>query len=159
MSAKKNKKTDGLFDGTVVDAGAQAEPHYEQPHVKGFDGASYEPEEDQAADAGVDVGTMEDVEAVMRKYDKESNTRIWEGRAKFVIDLIMAAFSLYCIWSTLWSNWGVEKRLTFFMGWAQQTSSPSPVRISSTRFPQISHLYKSSLSIFSPFKLLLSCFR
>ena len=116
MSAKKNKKTDGLFDGTVVDAGAQAEPHYEQPHVKGFDGASYEPEEDQAADAGVDVGTMEDVEAVMRKYDKESNTRIWEGRAKFVIDLIMAAFSLYCIWSTLWSNWGVEKRLTFFMG-------------------------------------------
>ena len=55
---------------------------------------------------------MEDVEAVMRKYDKESNTRIWEGKPKFVIDVLMALFSLYCIWSTLYSNWGIEKRLT-----------------------------------------------
>ena len=26
-----------------------------------------------------DVGTMEDVDAIMKKYDRESNTRIWEG--------------------------------------------------------------------------------
>ena len=116
MSDKKKKKTDGLFDTEVLDTETPVEPHYEQPHVKDFDGASYEPEEDRAADAGADVGTMEDVEAVMRKYDKESNTRIWEGKPKFVIDALMAAFSLYCIWSTLFSNWGIEKRLTFFMG-------------------------------------------
>lgn len=28
----------------------------------------------------VDVGTAEDVEAVMKKYDRESNTRVWEGK-------------------------------------------------------------------------------
>ena len=116
MSDKKKKKTDGLFDTEVLDTETPIEPHYEQPHVKDFDGASYEPEEDRAADAGADVGTMEDVEAVMRKYDKESNTRIWEGKPKFVIDVLMALFSLYCIWSTLYSNWGIEKRLTLFMG-------------------------------------------
>ena len=86
------------------------EPHYEQPHTHDFDGATYD------VNADVDVGTMEDVEAVMRKYDKESNTRLWSGTPKFVIDCLMAAFSVYCIWSTLFSNWGVEKRLTFFMG-------------------------------------------
>ena len=86
------------------------EPHYEAPHTHDFDGATYD------VNADVDVGTMEDVEAVMRKYDKESNTRIWSGTPKFVIDCLMAAFSVYCIWSTLFSNWGVEKRLTFFMG-------------------------------------------
>ena len=28
---------------------------------------------------GPDVGSAADVEAVMKKYDRESNTRIWEG--------------------------------------------------------------------------------
>ena len=35
-----------------------------------------------AADAS--TGTAEDVEAIMKKYDRESNTRIWEGVPKTV---------------------------------------------------------------------------
>ena len=35
-----------------------------------------------------------DAEAIMRKYDKESNTRIWEGAPKIVITGVMVAFSL-----------------------------------------------------------------
>lgn len=30
--------------------------------------------------ADLDVGTAADVEEIMKKYDKESNTRIWEGK-------------------------------------------------------------------------------
>ena len=59
---------------------------------------------------------MEDVEAIMRKYDRESNTRIWEGWQKIVVDIIMAAFSLYCIISTLTTRAAIEVRLTAFMG-------------------------------------------
>ena len=70
----------------------------------------------KAADAAASASLQEEMDAVMRKYDKESNTRIWEGKPKFVIDVLMALFSLYCIWSTLYSNWGIEKRLTLFMG-------------------------------------------
>ena len=33
----------------------------------------------------VDVGTAADVEAVMKKYDRESNTKIWEGLPKQII--------------------------------------------------------------------------
>ena len=31
--------------------------------------------------ADVETGTAEDVEAIMKKYDRESNTRIWEGHS------------------------------------------------------------------------------
>ena len=99
-----------MLGDNVTDTGNPVQPHYEEPHVKGFDGASYEPEGDP------DVGTMEDVEAIMRKYDRESNTRIWEGWQKIVVDIIMAAFSLYCIISTLTTRAAIEVRLTAFMG-------------------------------------------
>lgn len=57
-----------------------------------------------------------DLDAVMRKYDRESNTRIWEGTAKLVVQLIMAAFSLYCIAMTLWSRALPETKLCLFVG-------------------------------------------
>ena len=44
----------------------------------------------------VDSGDMAtDIEAVMRKYDRESATRIWEGWQKTVVQVLMAVFSLY----------------------------------------------------------------
>ena len=58
-----------------------------------------------------------DLEAVMKKYDRESNTRIWEGGAKIAVTLILAAFSLFCIYVTLFTTWLEEKRLTSFVAW------------------------------------------
>ncbi len=63
----------------------------------------------------VDVGTAEDVEKLMRKYDKESNTRIWEGTPAVIVRFIMVAFSLYCMYSTLFSVAALEKRMTGFL--------------------------------------------
>ena len=37
--------------------------------------------------------TGDDLEAVMKKYDKESNTRVWEGKPKLVVTCILATFS------------------------------------------------------------------
>ena len=62
-----------------------------------------------------DTGTAADVEEIMRKYDRESNTRIWEGASAIVVKLITVAFSLYCICSTLFSTAALEKRLTIFL--------------------------------------------
>ena len=61
------------------------------------------------------VGSAKDVEDLMRKYDKESNTRIWEGKPALVVRMVMVFFSLYCIWSTLFSVAALEKRLTAFL--------------------------------------------
>jgi len=58
----------------------------------------------------------QDVDQIMRKYDRESNTRIWEGKAEQVIRFIMVAFSLFCMYSTLFSLDALEKRMTAFMG-------------------------------------------
>ena len=63
----------------------------------------------------VDVGSAKDVENIMRKYDRESNTRIWEGKTALAVRLIMVVFSVYCIWSTLFSVAALEKRLTIFL--------------------------------------------
>ena len=58
----------------------------------------------------------QDVEKIMRKYDRESNTRIWEGTPAKIIRIVMVLFALYTIWSTLFSVAALEKRLTAFMG-------------------------------------------
>ena len=36
-----------------------------------------------------------DLDAVMKKYDRESNTRIWEGKPKMFVTAILAIFSLF----------------------------------------------------------------
>ena len=56
-----------------------------------------------------------DVDEVMRKYDRESNTRIWEGTPKVVISIMLAAFSVYCIFMTLFSTALPETRLSLFL--------------------------------------------
>ena len=57
-----------------------------------------------------------DVEAVMKKYDRESNTRVWEGAPKIVINSILAAFSLFCIYVTFFATWLDLVRLASFVG-------------------------------------------
>ena len=63
-----------------------------------------------------ETGAAEDMDAVMRKYDRESATRIWEGTPRIVVGVISALFSLYCIWSTLWSTADLPIRLSAFLG-------------------------------------------
>lgn len=56
-----------------------------------------------------------DLEAVMKKFDRESNTRIWEGKAKIAVQAVLAIFSLFCLYVTLCTSWLEEIRLTSFM--------------------------------------------
>ena len=56
-----------------------------------------------------------DAEEVMRKYDKESNTRIWEGVPKIIVTTFMVAFSVYCLLMTLLSTEQAEARLARFL--------------------------------------------
>ena len=56
-----------------------------------------------------------DLESVMKKYDRESNVRIWEGKTRITVNCILAVFSLFCIYVTLWASWLEEIRLSSFM--------------------------------------------
>ena len=56
-----------------------------------------------------------DLDAVMKKYDRESNVRVWEGTPRLVVNLLLAMFSLFVIYVTLWASWLEEIRLTSFM--------------------------------------------
>ena len=64
----------------------------------------------------VDVGTAEDVDEVMKKYDRESNTRVWEGTPGQIVRFLSVGFSVYSIWVTLFSTAMPEVRLNVFLG-------------------------------------------
>lgn len=55
------------------------------------------------------------VDAVMKKYDRESNQRTWTGKPGLVVKTIIVAFSLWCIYVTLFATFLEEIRLTSFM--------------------------------------------
>ena len=63
---------------------------------------------------GTDVPVS--AEELMKKYDRESNVRIWEGVPGKIIRYLCAAFSLYCIWVTLFSTMMPEEKLNLFLG-------------------------------------------
>lgn len=57
-----------------------------------------------------------DLDAVMKKFDRESNIRIWEGKPKIVVNCILALFSLFCIYVTFFATWPQEIVLSSFVG-------------------------------------------
>lgn len=57
-----------------------------------------------------------DLDAVMKKFDRESNVRVWEGKAKIAVNCILAAFSLFCIYVTFFATWLDAIRLSSFVG-------------------------------------------
>ena len=72
---------------------------------------------DVQPEVDVSVGSAADVDAIMKKYDKESNTRIWVGTPQMVIRILGILFSCYCIFSTL-KGWPTlqEQKLNIFLG-------------------------------------------
>ena len=64
----------------------------------------------------IDVGSAKDVDEVMKKYDRESNTRAWEGRPGQVVRFLSVGFSVFSIWVTLFSTAMPEVRLNMFLG-------------------------------------------
>ena len=64
----------------------------------------------------IDVGSAKDVDDVMKKYDRESNTRAWEGKPGLIVRFLSVGFSLFSIWVTLFSTAMPEVRLNMFLG-------------------------------------------
>ena len=69
----------------------------------------------QASDIKHEVNS-DDLNAVMKKYDRESNVRVWTGKPALIVKALLISFSLFCVWVTLFSTFLEEIRLTSFMG-------------------------------------------
>lgn len=66
--------------------------------------------------ADADVGTAADVEAIMKKYDRESNTRYWEGVPKTVLRVFTALFGAYLIIANMFLKMDERARRPIFLG-------------------------------------------
>lgn len=62
------------------------------------------------------VGTAADVEELMKKYDRESNIRPWEGIPAIIIKVALAAFSIFMIYMNLFAVWDERIRRPLFLG-------------------------------------------
>jgi TRAP transporter 4TM/12TM fusion protein len=73
--------------------------------------------EDVQSEAGQSEASQAaaDVEAVMKKYDRESNQRVWTGVPGKAVRCIIVAFSIWCIYVTLFATFLEEIRLTSFL--------------------------------------------
>ena len=98
---KINKK-----DGTVT--GQQV------PEETFFAGKTENPETEVPEEAL--VGTEEDVQAMMEKFDRESNTRHFAGIPQKIIRYCLVAFSLFCIYMNLIAVWDERTRRASFVG-------------------------------------------
>ena len=63
-----------------------------------------------------DIGTAADVDEIMKKYDRESNVRIWEGVPKQIVCLVLAAFMVFMVYMNLWATWSGQIRRCLFVG-------------------------------------------
>ena len=63
-----------------------------------------------------DIGTAADVDEIMKKYDRESNVRIWEGVPKQVVRFVLAAFMAFMVYMNLWATWSSQIRRCLFVG-------------------------------------------
>lgn len=70
-----------------------------------------------AGEAEEAVDSQAQVDDIMRKYDRESNIRYWQGVPRAIVSVLLAAFSVYCIGMTLFSTALPETKLSLFLGW------------------------------------------
>lgn len=57
-----------------------------------------------------------DLDAIIKKYDKESNVRVFSGKYAFAVMMILAAFSIYAIYTNTLALWDERMKRALFVG-------------------------------------------
>lgn len=66
--------------------------------------------------AEIEVGSAEDVDAIMKKYDRESNVRVWEGKPNKILRIALAVFGFFLVWMNMFATWDERFRRPLFLG-------------------------------------------
>lgn len=98
------KITDGMEDTTL------------EERTKNMTEAVESKETGTLTQAEQSLDTQAAVDEIMKKYDRESNTRTWTGVPDIVIKVLLAAFSLFMIYMNLFAVWDERIRRPLFVG-------------------------------------------
>ena len=60
--------------------------------------------------------TGDEAQALLEKYDRESNLRVWDGMPRKVIRYLLVAFAIYCVAINLFLNWETRIERASFVG-------------------------------------------
>ncbi|WP_243121541.1 TRAP transporter permease [Anaerotruncus rubiinfantis] len=69
-----------------------------------------------AAAVEAEVVSEEEVQAVLKKYDREANTRLYTGVPKSIIRYLLAAYAVYCVLLNFLFNWETCIERASFVG-------------------------------------------
>ncbi len=83
---------------------------------QGVDETLAQAEVKSEADGVAETSEEEMLDSVMKKFDKESNIRVFEGLPKTVVSVILVAFSLFMVYMNIFSVWGEQIRRCTFLG-------------------------------------------
>ena len=109
------------------------------------------------ASQAADVGSTADVDEIMKKYDRESNIRPWEGVPAMVIKVLLAAFSLFLVYMNLFTVWDERIRRPMFLGFVvifvfvlfpARKNSVRPQKVNHIPIPDIILAAAGALSFF-----------
>ncbi|MFI3174521.1 MAG: TRAP transporter permease [Bacillota bacterium] len=70
----------------------------------------------EVTEEAVEVMKEEELDSVMKKFDKESNIRIFEGTPKTIVSALLVAFSLFMVYMNTFAVWGEQIRRCTFLG-------------------------------------------
>ena len=109
--------TNDRLDPEILSAAENAAEAAEDQAEAAVEAAAEAAEETAEAvtEAAAEEDPQADLDEIMRKYDRESATRIWVGKPRIVIKALLALFALYCIYMTLFSTAMPEVRLPRFL--------------------------------------------
>ncbi len=78
--------------------------------------SKFENKREESVLADVEFVSQKEADEIMKKFDRESNTRIWEGKPGAVVRYALAAFSVFMIWMNLFATWDERIRRSVFVG-------------------------------------------
>lgn len=85
--------------------------------------------------------TGQELTKVMKKFDRESNTRPWSGAPGLVVKGLLAAFSLFAVYMNLFAVWDERIRRPLFLGFTiLLVFLLFPARRYGDRIPRANHL-------------------
>lgn len=71
---------------------------------------------DFESNAAAEVGTETDVQAVMEKYDRESNVRSFSGVPRYIVRYLLVAFAIYSVLINFVFHWDTRINRASFVG-------------------------------------------
>lgn len=89
----------------------------------------------------LEQGDVNELDRVMKKFDREANTRPYSGKPDMLVKALLAAFSIFAVYMNLFAVWDERIRRPLFLGFVIiLVFILYPARKQSRKIPRVNHI-------------------